>query len=123
MAAANVDKADELGSKYLFNTLIDHLLNLAANDADFGGHSQVYGFSFGFMLYFLLWVLQFDNNVDNNECKTVKNALIGASIHHYQNRKWSTVNRNVKHIAFDDLDIFSREMTLTTWTLRALSKS
>ena len=102
MAAAYIAKADELRSKYSTNTLVDHLLTLAASDVDFGGHSQVYGFPYAFMLFFLLCVL----HIDNNECKTVTNALIDASIRRYQNRQGSNVNRNVKHIDFEELDIF-----------------
>ena len=102
MAAAYIDKSDELRSLYSTDTLIDHLLTLAANDVKFGGHSQVYGFPFEFMLFYLLCVL----HIDNNERKTLTNALIDASIRRYQNRKGTSVNRKVDHINFEDLDIF-----------------
>ena len=54
------------------------------------------------MLFYLLCVL----HTDNNECKTLTNALIDASIQRYQNRKGTNVNRKVDHINFEDLDIF-----------------
>ena len=102
MAAAFIDEYDQLHLLYSTDTLIDHLLTLAANDVKFGGHSQVYGFPFEFMLFYLLCVL----HIDNNECKTLTNALIDASIRRYQNRKGTSVNRKVDHINFEDLDIF-----------------
>ena len=103
MASAYIEKSNELIAKFAsIDLLISHLLDLAAKDAEFGGHSQVYGMPFAFMLYYLLCVL----HIDNNECKKFTLALLDASVRRFQNRKGIKIDRKLDYIDYDSLDMY-----------------
>ena len=103
MASAYIEKSNELIAKFAsIDLLISHLLDLAAKDAEFGGHSQVYGMTFAFMLYYLLCVL----HIDNNECKKFTLALLDASVRRFQNRKGIKIDRKLDYIDYDSLDMY-----------------
>lgn len=109
MAQCYVNEAEEMkeeafektGIRPKLKDIIDKLLNLAANDKEFGGHSQVYGMPYESYRYFILCVL----HLDNNECQSFLLALVDASVRRYQARQGINVDRSVDQLDYDDIDI------------------
>lgn len=109
MAQTYMDKAETLKTQ-VFNSsgtvpklkdIIDKLLDLAAKDAKYGGHSQVYGMPYELYRFFILCVL----HLDNNECQYFLLALVDASLRRYQTRQGINVDRSVDNLNYDDIDI------------------